>query len=66
LNEKEEMNYIKESGDQAKETPYSSDTHDFLRYLLSKINTHIHGCANPGCQNSCTGSQNSQWMCKKM
>jgi len=46
------MNCTKESGDQAKETLYSSDTHDLLRYLLSKRNTHIFGCANLGSQNS--------------
>jgi len=46
------MKCIKESGDQEKETPYSSDTRDLLRYLLSKRNTHLSGCTNLGSQNS--------------
>ena len=35
------MNCTKKFDNQAKETPYFSDTHDLLRYLLSKKNIHI-------------------------
>jgi len=38
------MNCTKESCDQAKRL--YSDTHDLLRYLVSKKNTHIPGCVS--------------------
>ena len=46
------MNCTQESGDQVKETLYFSVAYDLLRYLLSKRNTHILGCANSDSQNS--------------
>ena len=51
------MDCTKESGDRVKETPHFSDTHDLLRHLLDKRNTHIPRYAN-------LESQNSQWVCK--